>query len=262
MKIIDLQDREHEKPYFMCLEDLTHEMDDAGDHKEHWYRRMLKRGLRVKLALDKEDNVCGMIQYAPIEYSLVEGSDLYFIYCIWVHGYKAGRGNHQNQGMGTALLKAAEEDVKALGAKGIVAWGIMMPWWMKASWYIKHGYTKVDRNGIAILLWKPFSEDAVPPRWIKNRIVPEKIEGKVVVTAFKNGWCPSANMNYERARRAVEEFGDEVIFKEIDTFEKDTIRKWGMSDELFIDDKQISDGPPLAYEKIKKLIEKKVRKLK
>ena len=50
--------------------------------------------------------------------------------------------------MGKALLRAAEEDARALGALGMAAWGISLPFWMKASWFRKHGYRKADRQGI------------------------------------------------------------------------------------------------------------------
>ncbi len=161
MEIVDLID-EHKASYFLCLEDWSEEMREAGEHKAVWYRKMKDKGLRVKLALDDRGEAGGMIQYVPIEYSTVAGNDLYFINCIWVHGYKEGRGNFQKQGMGKALLQAAEADVKAKGAKGIAAWGIWLPFWMKASWFKKQGYTRTDRNGIAVLLWKPFNEDAIP----------------------------------------------------------------------------------------------------
>jgi len=114
MTIIDLTPQ-HEKPYFMCLEDWSDEMKEAGNHKEVWYRRMKDQGLRVKLALDDRGEVGGMIQYVPVEQSFAEGSDLYFINCIWVHGYREGRGNFQKQGMGKALILAAEEDARTLG---------------------------------------------------------------------------------------------------------------------------------------------------
>ncbi len=78
---------------------------------------MKDKGLRVKLAVDDNGQAGGMIQYLPIEHSTADGQGLYFINCIWVHGYKQGRGNFQKAGMGEALLKAAEEDVRSLGAK-------------------------------------------------------------------------------------------------------------------------------------------------
>ena len=261
MNVIDLTD-EHRQLYFMCLEDWSEEIKEAGTRKELWYRGMVDKGLRVKLALDEEGQVGGMIQYCPIEHSFADGNDLYFIQCIWVHGYKQGRGNFQKKGMGKALLRAAEDDARDRGAQGMAAWGMFLPFWMKASWFKKQGYSKVDRQGLAVLLWKPFTDTAEPPRWIQQKKKPETIQGKVTVTAFVNGWCQAQNMVYERAKRAAGEFGDGVVFREIDTSNRDVLMEWGIPDALYIDDKQVRTGPPPSYEKICKLISKKVRKLK
>ncbi len=262
MKIIDLAD-EYQKLYFVCLEDWSDEMKEAGDHKENWYHKMKDKGLRVKLALDDSGEVGGMIQYTPIEHSFVEGNELYLVNCIWVHGHKKGRGNFQKKGMGRALLQSAEEDVKARGAKGIAAWGIPLPFWMKASWFRKQGYAKVDEQGFLgqVLLWKPFTSEAIPPKWIEQKKRPETMPGKVAVTAFLNGWCPAQNLVFERAKRAAAEFGDKVVFQEIDTFDREKFLEWGITDALFIDDKQVRIGPPPSYEKIKKIIAKRVKKL-
>jgi len=262
MKIIDLAD-EYEKLYFVCLEDWTEEMKEAGDHKEVWYNKMKDKGLRVKLALGDNGQVGGMIQYTPAEHSFIEGQDLYFVNCIWVHGYKQGRGNFQKRGMGKALLHAAEDDARALGAKGIAAWGIPFPFWMKASWFKKQGYKKVDSQGFLgnVLLWKPFTHDATPPKWINQKKKPELIPGKVTVTAFLNGWCPAQSLAFERAKRAAAELGDKVVFQPIDTFNRNIFLEWGITDALFIDGKQVRTGPPPSYEKVKKMIARRVRKL-
>ena len=260
MEIEDLKE-EHKNAYFVCLEDWSEDMKDAGNHKESWCARMEDNGLRVKMALD-DDKACGMIQYIPVEYSNVDGKDLYFIQCIWVHGHKKGVGNYQKKGIGKALLQAAENNARSMGAKGMAAWGISLPFWMKASWYKKQGYKKVDKDGMAVLLWKSFDDDAVPPKWIKQKKKPEKVDGKVMVTSFINGWCPAQNIVFERAKRASSEFGDAVEFKEIHTFERDVFLEWGISDALFIDDKQIRTGPPPSYEKIRKKISKRLKKLR
>jgi len=261
MRTIDLTE-EHEQLYFVCLEDWSDEMKEAGDHKQTWYNKMRERGLRVKLALDDNDQVGGMIQYVPIEESFAEGNDLYFIQCIWVHGYKQGRGNFRKQGMGKALIQAAEADAKELGAKGMVAWGMAIPVFMKASWFRKRGYTTVDKMGMQHLLWKPFTDDAVPPTWIRPKKRPETVPGKVVVTVLTNGWCPAQNLALERAKRAAAELGDAVVFQDISTFDRQVLMKWGISDALFIDGKQIRTGPPPSYKKISKLIAKRVRRLR
>jgi hypothetical protein len=38
--------------------------------------------------------------------------------------------------------------------------------------------------------------------------------------------------------------------------------KYGMKDALYVDGKCISKGPPLSYEKIKKTVERRVKRLK
>jgi len=259
MEIIDFTEK-YQDTYFACLEDWSEEMKEAGDHKKWWYSQMKDKGLRIKLALDG-DKVCGMIQYVPVEYSFIDGRDLYFIHCVWVHGYKKGVGNYQKKGIGKALLQAAENDAKSLAAKGMAAWGISMPFWMKASWFKKQGYAKVDKNGTAVLLWKPFTDDAVPPKWIKEKKKPGQEAGKVLVTSFINGWCPAQNIVFERAKRAASEFGDKVEFQEIHTFDRDVFLEWGMADGLFIDGKRIRTGPPPSYKRIRKKIARRLKKL-
>ena len=261
MKIIDLEEK-FNKLYFMCLEDWSDEIKEAGDHKEKWFNKIKDRGLGVKLALTDDDKVVGMIQYIPIEMSPAEGNQAYFISCIWVHGYKEGVGNYQKKGIGKMLLEAAEQDIEKRGALCVVAWGVSLPFWMRASWFKKQGYEKVDKNSVAVLLWKPLSNDATIPKWLKPKKKPERIPGKVTVTAFKNGWCPGQNLVFERAKRAVSEFGDTVIFQGIDTFNRDTFKEWGIYDGLFIDGKEVRTGPPPSYEDLVKKIKKRVKKLK
>ena len=262
MKIIDLSE-EHKKSFFVCLEDWSEEMKESGNHKEIWYKEMKEKGLRVKLAIDDAKNVGGMIQYIPIEYSFAEGTDLYLILCIWVHGHKEGIGNFQKKGFGKALLQAAENDAKELGAKGIAAWGLSLPFWMKAKWFKKQGYSQVDKEHVQVLLWKPFANDAVPPKWVRQKKKPEKEQGKVIVTSFKNGWCPAQNMVFERAKRATSapEFRGKVEFHEINTMEREFFMEWGIFDGLFIDDKEVRTGPPPSYDKIYEKIAKNVKKL-
>jgi hypothetical protein len=156
--------------------------------------------------------------------------------------------------MGKALLKAAEDDAKERGAKGIVAWGISMPFWMKASWFKNHGYKKADKVGMQVLMWKSFTADAVPPKWIKEKKRPDVLPGKVAVTSFRHGWCPAQNIALE--------IGNKVEFREIDTLNREVFLEWGIADALFIDNKQVRTGPPPSFEKIKKKIARRVRRLR
>ncbi len=260
MQVVDLAD-EHRELFICCLEDWSEDIKEGCVLKERWFDKMIERGLRAELALDDAGEAGGMIQYLPIEQSTAEGSNLYFIPCIWVHGHKQGRGNFQGKGMGSALLAAAEEDAKSLGGEGMAAWGLRLPFWMRASWFRKHGYREADRDGIAALMWKPFADGAQPPRWIKPKKKPEPVPGKVSVTSFANGWCTGQNLVCERARRAAAELGENVLFREIDTSERQTLLEWGIADALFIDGRAVRTGPPPSYEKIKGLIARRLKKI-
>ncbi len=260
MKIVDLE-KEYEQSYFNCLEDWSSEIKEGHPHKENWYNIEKHRGLRVKLAKDEEGQLIGMIQYIPIENSFINGKDLYVVLCIWVHGHKEGVGNQQGKGTGKALLSAAEKDVRDLVAKGLVVWGLAIPAFMKASWFHKQGYKKVDRMGIQVLLWKQFSPDAEQPAWFRPKKKPGKVKGSVEITIFQNGWCPVRNMASNRIKRAAAEFGNIVKVTEYNTSDRETFLEWGISDGIFINGKEVRTGPPPSYEKLKKIVGKYVRKI-
>ncbi len=261
VQVVDLPDR-HLGSYLVCLEDWSSEMDEAGDHKARWYEKAQDQGLRVKLALDHRDRPLGMIQYAPVELSPAQGEGVYMVLCVWVHGYEEGVGDAQGRGIGSALLAAAEEDARALGATGMAAWGLSIPVWMKASWFKKHGYRRVDRTGMRQLVWKPFVPDAPEPHWIDQQPPPAIEADGIEVIAFKNGWCPAANLVYERARRAAEELGTEVHLTTIDTSDRDTMIRCGRSDEVLVGGRPLQRGAPPSYARVRRRIAKELRRRK
>jgi GNAT superfamily N-acetyltransferase len=262
MRVLDLTE-DRKELFSVCLEDWSDQAAEAGPKRGQWLDRCQREcGLRAKLALDDSGVEGGMIQHGPIEHSPVDGVGLHFIYCIHVHGYRQGRGDFRHRGMGVSLLAAAEEDARQLGATGMAAWGLGLPFWMRASWFRKHGYRKADRQGISVLVWKPFTDDAKPPRWFpRTSARPDLVPGKVNVVAFNSGWCMAQNLVYERARRAAAEFGDTVAFQEIDTSSRAAVARWGISDAVLVDGKNLQKGPPPSYEKIRKAIAKRVARL-
>jgi lipoprotein signal peptidase/GNAT superfamily N-acetyltransferase len=247
--------------YFVCLEDWSSEMREAGDHKAEWYREKRGRGLRVKLARDADGAVAGMIQYLPVEEApQVEGRGAYFVLCIWVHGHRQGVGDRRRRGLGRALLAEAEADARRLGATGMAAWGLTLPVWMRARWFRKHGYRPVERDGMAMLVWKPFVADAEPPRWVRPRRAVEPGPERVRVTAFVSGWCPVLNLAAERARRAARVLEDAVDFELVNTRPPEVRDAWGIADGVFVDGRRLTHGPPPAYRRVVRTIERAVRR--
>lgn len=260
MEIIDLSP-EYEDTYCKCLEDWSPDMNEAGDLKKSWLAKKKKQGLRVKLARDEQGKITGMIQYIPIEHAPVTGSGLYYIYCIWVHGHKEGVGNRQKKGTGTMLLNAAEQDCRELGAKGMAAWGIMLPFFMRSKWFRKHGFKRAERQGMFELVWKPFTDGAEKPRLLKMKRKPAVEKNTVTVTCLRNGWCPAQNLSCERIKRAAAGYSSGIRYIEIDTDNRENMDEWGMADAIFIDDKIVPTGPPPSYEKLQKKLKKMMKRV-
>jgi hypothetical protein len=134
---------------------------------------------------------------------------------------------------------------------------------MKASWFRKEGYRKAENQRMAALLWKPFSPEARPPRWFpRGKTLPDPIPGKVNLTVFTHGWCMGMNLAAERVRRAAKELGEDVVLREIDTSEPGAVARWGFSDAIFIDGKELRTGPPPAFEKVRSLLARRVARLR
>lgn len=242
--------------FCICLEDWSDEMKEVAFHKKKWCSYMEDKGLGAKLARSPEGKYLGMVQYLPAEYSSIEGEGFYFIQCVWIPKGKEMQGNYRKKGIGKALLKAAEEDIRSRGAKGIAAWGVSIPVWMKASWYRKQGYIRAQKEGIMELLWKPLAEEAQAPHFRKARIKPEsgRSEGKVLVQSFSNGLCPAMNLSVERARRAAEKAGEGVEFSVQSTHTPQVLKEGGIVDALYINGKEMPLGPPPSEKKIYKAI--------
>ncbi|MBN1797960.1 MAG: GNAT family N-acetyltransferase [Spirochaetales bacterium] len=260
--VIDL-DEKNKELYFICLEDGSPDMKETGDHKARWYNTLKNKGLGVKIAVDKTGTAVGMIQYVPIEYSTARGENCHFINCIWIPRARSRARNFRHMGMGKALLQKAEQDAKKRGSRGMVAWGMSMPFFIKASWYKKQGYLPVDKQGIMVLLWKPFKQDIAPPKWIKQKKTPQagKHPGKITVTVFISGSCPVQNFHCERAKRAAAELGDRVVVEIINSLDKNNIAEWGITDAVYVEDKCICAGPPQSYKTIKSKIAKALKQL-
>ena len=112
------------------------------------------------------------------------------------------------------------------------------------------------------MLWKPFNENAVPPKFMKILKKPSKGEGKVNVTLFRNGWCQTMNITCERVKRACLEFPDKINLQEFDTVKnREIVEEWGITDSIYINGKELGAGPPKPYEKIRRKIKKRVNRL-
>ncbi|NOQ53836.1 MAG: hypothetical protein GQ558_04430 [Thermoplasmata archaeon] len=255
VEIVDLGP-EHEDVYLSCLKPEDAVFAEGVPMKRDWYRRSRDGGVRVKLAIDDDGAVAGMVQYVPRPLApfVVGDDDIWVIHCIWVHVYESGIGNRGGRGMGPALLRAAEEDMRQRGARGVAAWGLTIPEWMNVPWFEGQGYSRVDVQGVMGLAFKAFDPDVDDPRWLRETKRPEPIPGKVRVSSFVIGWCTSGNLNHEWARRAARELGDDVVFETYDTSDPEVVREWGISTGIYVDGEEYAVDGSETYVRFRDLI--------
>ena len=249
--IVNLTD-DFVREYVVCLEDWQYTCNMIFDPRpqKKWIQKKKKQGLQIKLAISSTKRPIGMIEYLPIEYSRAKGDRLFFINCLWVHGYEKGVGNNQGKGIGTSLLRAAENDAKNKGAIGMAAGGNNHR--TLSTWYKGHGYSVVDSMvdlgafGLPEfdLLWRPFKDSAVPPQWYRRSKQLPRVRGKVTLNVFNSGWCPGRNYLLEGAVREAMGLGPMVAVNYYDTSDPMILREWGISDGLFIDGKSFRDSRP------------------
>jgi len=136
-----------------------------------WLREQQQYGLRVKVALINGRHA-GFLYTMPVEIAPCgpKGCNLMAIQCL--SATKAA-----GQGVGRALVEAAEEEARRQERKGIVVTAYYHDFWfMPAYFFEKCGYSRVGEIaevtdvGARIymsnkaLLWKVFDDSAEPPR--------------------------------------------------------------------------------------------------
>lgn len=234
MKLVDV-DSSTELTFLHCLHDERPDDPRVMEMRRRWYVAARAKRLRAKvLALDGGE-VVALCHSMPIEHTHLIGEDLLAVLCLWVHGYEHHVGNRQGNGYGRFMLEAIEEDARASGFGGVAGWGMDFPYWNPVSFYEHMGYSRVDKDGMAVLVWKPFRDTAVPPRFHRQARRPTGDPRKVSVTAFVNGWCMGACSRCVTAREAVAGLGDIVDYREIDTSDPAALRAWGVSDGVFVE---------------------------
>jgi GNAT superfamily N-acetyltransferase len=126
--------------------------------KVEWFREQYKNGLRIKILYVKgEKRSVGFIEYVPGEYCWrsVNAKDYMFIHCLWIYGKK-----FQNQGLGSLLIKEAENDAKEM--KGVAVVTSDNPFMSNRTIFLKNGFSVIDELKKDQLLVKQFNKGTLP----------------------------------------------------------------------------------------------------
>jgi len=265
MERIEIRDMKPEDELYVgsCthLNDPGYNLELARSHVERLRNAYTDNGLRIKVALLSGKQV-GFAHIYPIETcpSGPLGKDLSVVFCINVAPEKRTKN-----GIGSNLLRAAEEESRAQHRKGMVIQAYYSDFWlMPARFFERCGYTlvqgprQVPHKGMdkyvsdEALLWKVFDQSAEPPRFLERIYRFNPIPGKVVIDLF---YTISCHLNDREIVRSVcRRFGDQVILNEYNADNPEILRKNQIHRGLFINGREIEWGgrvnKKLIYETI------------
>ncbi|MDX1941242.1 MAG: GNAT family N-acetyltransferase [Saprospiraceae bacterium] len=171
--------------------------------KENWFKNNYKSGLRLKIAQNDAGEQMGFIEYVPAEFAWrpIKAPGYLFIHCIMIYPNK-----FRDQGVGTALLQACEEDARLLAKNGIAVMTSKGTWIANGQLFEKNGFTKTVTQGRFDLLVKKLKLDAPDPTFIDWQEQQSKYQGWHLVYADQCPW-------HEKAVQALQESAVEYGFE-------------------------------------------------
>jgi len=255
MSVIAVRDRRINDEYFVAT--CTHvnesaEIDASSGRRSAWFKKMHRRGLRIKVATSDGERV-GFIYVMPIEVCPWGplGRDLAAFPCLVAHSKVKG------QGVGRALVAAAEAEAIKQEKKGLVTYGYYHDrWFMPAAYFEKLGFAVAARRGDAAILWKTFDSSAEAPSFWEDKYRLEPVPGKVAVDLIFNTFCLTSDVEAQRVREVAAAFGDAVALREYDASDPATLRRYGRSRGIFVDGEEIFWGYEAPREGIRDAISK------
>lgn len=246
----------------------TKERTDSCWRRIPWLREQHRYGLRVKVALIDGRHV-GFLYAMPVEIAPwgTVGRDLMAIQCL-VANKPAG------QGIGRALMTAAEEEARRQERKGTIVIAYYHDFWfMPAYFFEKCGYSRIGEIAEVTdvgeriylsnkaLLWKVFDDSAEPPRFPKQNYVFKPVAGKVVIDLFTTRSCLTYDVEAQRVREVADEFGDSVVLREYCADNPKVRDEYGLCRGIFINGKAVGWGAEAPKDNVHAEVEKAKRQI-
>lgn len=153
--------------------------------KINWFKEQFSKGLKIKIATDKNHKQLGFIEYIPSEFAWrpIKGNGLFFIQCLMVLG-KDWREN----GIGSLLLKSCEEDAQQSGKNGICAMASDGVWMANKLVFFKNNFIEIDKLDRFELLYKEVKAGKNKPTFINWNIEKLKYKGWNLIYSDQCPW--------------------------------------------------------------------------
>lgn len=131
--------------------------------KMDWFKSAINKGIKIRIATDKQNKQLGFIEYLPSELAWrpIEATNYLFVQCIALM-VKEARQN----GIGSALLNYCEMDARKNNKSGVCAMSSNGVWMANRTLFEKNRYREVDKLGRFELMSLTFDDKFPQPHFI------------------------------------------------------------------------------------------------
>ncbi len=258
LRVVDADSR-----YFRYVSLCTH-MDSccpdqvkASKRRLRWLKDQVKKGrMVIKVAINDDDKPLGFIHLIPIELptSGMVGVDLMVIPCLSLN-YQRVYAKERGSGVGRVLVKAAEEETRFRGLKGLAVRAYEGDsWFMPAGFFEKLGFWRVGNSEIWLRRWAETDIPSLRP----VRYSHSPVLGKVEIDYFWSPFCLTVCQEVGNVRQIAEEFEDRVVLREYRTDDPKVATRFGFVRALFINGSRIDLGYAAPREELRKVVNSKL----
>ena len=164
-KIIDVTTDNVSEIGIYCIKDKRL----PGFHsKVEWFKTKINNGLKIKIAIDKQNKQLGFIEYIPSELAWrpIKADNYIFVQCIALFVKEA-----KHKSIGTTLLKQCEKDAKLSGKSGVCVMSSDGAWMANKTLFEKNGFIIADKLGRFELMFKKINDKNLRPKFIDYAVV-------------------------------------------------------------------------------------------
>ena len=258
---ITIRDMTKEDEYYVgtCthVNEKNIEYEDSCPRRISWLKSMEINGLRVKVAL-LDDIRTGFLYIMPIEISpwLIQGRDLMLFPCLVSHS------KFSKKGIGRLLINAAEEETKKQKRKGIATIAYFWDFWfMPAKYFLKLGFEVAEKRVTEAILWKKLDQNAEPPHFRKEKYNFNPVKGKVVIDLFWNRFCLTSDVEAQRVREVVSEYGKDIKLNDFSAVDQKILQQYGIERGIYVNGEPMQLGPEVEKSKLREAINNAFNKM-
>ena len=160
LHIISVTPENVDQETLFCIKDLK---KPGYRDKKGWFVERYNEGLRLKILKGEGGRMIGFIEYTPAEYAWrpVLAPGYMFIHCLMI-GAKADR----QQGNGSMLIEACEQDTLQRGMHGIAAFASKGSWLAGKELFERNGFVEIGKKDRFELMAKKLDSQAEEPSFI------------------------------------------------------------------------------------------------